>query len=606
MKKQRRLRNLILMTIILITTVIIMIFGSVSITQFEHMLTERTVDDYQETVNAMQKNVETLTLYAEDFSKYMALNEQVVDTLSKYPAMLEENAILNEVTLKKKWDEISKQLIFSTSMMYSLEIYYDNNMIYSYYDDPSVDSMKNIPDEVLEKASLQASPVWSDLLVLRQLRSYTKKDEYGFAVVKSVSNENGQRIGLLAIFVRESSFANILEPVNEIQKSRSYLVDKDGCVISAVNKDELNNEIIDVLGLTSEEYKTCLQEGVLLKEEKNQDPMLYTTKSIGKRGMKLICETAMDELRYQQSTMKGYIVTLMIFSVIFAIISAWIVSRHITKPLGKLMNVMERIKTDEKDIHLRFPEGEVGEIGILGNRFNELMDELDSSMQQIYDEQRQRRHNEVRLLQAQIVPHFLYNTMGTISSFVKLGMTEKALETIQNLVSFYRVSLSSGKDVIQIKEEMELTRSYMELQQLRYVEYMEYSIECDRAAENVWVPKLTIQPLVENVLHHGFKPSGEKCKIQVRVAMEEKKERLQIIVHDNGKGIKKERLEQLRQSLEIGESVTKSFGIFNVNQRLKLMYGNDYQMEIQSIEGEYTQFSLCIWLKNKYEDEKYV
>ena len=136
------------------------------------------------------------------------------------------------------------------------------------------------------------------------------------------------------------------------------------------------------------------------------------------------------------------------------------------------------------------------------------MDELDASMQQIYEEQRQRRHNEVRLLQAQIVPHFLYNTMGIISSFIKLGMPEKALSTIQNLVSFYRLSLSTGKDIITIKEEVELTRNYMELQQLRYIEYMEYSIDYEEEAAHIWIPKLTIQPLMENALHHGLKQIG--------------------------------------------------------------------------------------------------
>ena len=270
------------------------------------------------------------------------------------------------------------------------------------------------------------------------------------------------------------------------------------------------------------------------------------------------------------------------------------------------MGVMEKIKTEDKNSHLRFQERDTGEIGVLGSRFNELMDELDASMQQIYEEQRQRRHNEVRLLQAQIVPHFLYNTMGIISSFIKLGMTEKALATIQNLVSFYRLSLSSGKEIITIKEEVELTRNYIELQQLRYIEYMEYTIECDEDTENVWIPKLTIQPLVENVLHHGLRPNEEKCQIHISVTADSPNEILKISVYDNGTGIKEERLKQLRESLETGKSITKSFGILNIHQRLKLIYGNKYHMEIESQEGEYTQFSLYLPLKGSREGETYV
>ena len=153
---------------------------------------------------------------------------------------------------------------------------------------------------------------------------------------------------------------------------------------------------------------------------------------------------------------------------------------------------------------------------------------------------------------------------------------------------------------------MELTRNYIELQQLRYIEYMEYTIECDKDTEEVWIPKLTIQPLVENVLHHGLKPNGEKCRIHISVIADNPNEMLKISVYDNGAGIKAERLEQLRQSLETGKSITKSFGILNIHQRLKLIYGDEYHMEIDSREGEYTRFSLHLPLKDGEEGEKHV
>lgn len=603
MKKRMKLRDTILITIILITAAIVLISGYVSSRQFESLLTERMVDDYQETVNTMQKNIETLITYTEDFTKYLSLNKEVLDTIMEYQNMEEKNQILNQVAMKRKWDVLSNQLIYSTSMIYSLEIYTGETMVYSYYDDPMVSDTKNIPDEILKKANSQSKPVWTDLLTLRQYRSYVKKPDYGFAVVKSVRNESTGRVGVIAVYVRESSFANILKPSNEEQKKRFYLVNKDNVIVSAVDKEELYEKADISLGLSGQEYEKCIKNGVLLKEEKGKTPLLYVSRMIGTKGIKLVCETTMEELGSQQSDLKVFIGIMMLLSVILAFISAWFVSNQVTKPLGELMGIMETIKTDDKNSHPRFPEGRGGEIGILGNRFNELMDELDASMQQIYEEQRQRRHNEVRLLQAQIVPHFLYNTMGIISSFIKLGMSGEALTTIQNLVSFYRLSLSSGKEIILIKEEVELTRNYMELQQLRYIEYMEYTIECDEDAEEVWIPKLTIQPLVENVLHHGFKPSGEKCQIHISVAANKQNETLKISVYDNGAGIKAERLEQLRQSLETGKSITKSFGILNIHQRLKLIYGDEYHMEIDSQEGAYTRFSLYLPLRD-YEEGK--
>lgn len=606
MKKKMKLRNTILITIIFITTAMLLLLGYVSSRQFRTLLTDRMVDDYQETANSMQKNIETLINYMQDFTKYTALDTDVASAIQRYESMTEENRVLNQMGLEAEWDAQSNKLIYSTSMIYSLEIYTDDTMVYSYYDDPMADELKNIPDDILDKALGQNQPVWTDLLMLRQYRSYAKRPEYGFAVVKSVRDSSEKRIGVVAVYVRESSFADILEPLSGDQDSRSWLINGDGTVISSLDKEELYGQAADTIGLSEGEYRECVDEGLILKEKQGEVPMMYVSRKIGENGLTLVCSASMEELGSQQRYVAYFISGMVALSAALAFAGAWFASRRVTKPLDQLMGIMEKIKSGGENSHLRFPEGDTGEVGILGCRFNELMDELDASMQKIYEEQRQRRHNEVRLLQAQIVPHFLYNTMGIISSFIKLGMQEKALATIQNLVSFYRLSLSSGKDIITIREEAELTRNYMELQKLRYIEYMDYSIDYEEEAEKVWIPKLTIQPLMENALNHGLKESREKCMIQASVTVDRENERLQVCVHDNGAGMSRERLEQLRESLKSGKSISRSFGIFNINQRMKLLYGESYYMEIDSIEGEYTQFTLYLPLKFDYEVDKHV
>lgn len=368
---------------------------------------------------------------------------------------------------------------------------------------------------------------------------------------ENLENIQERMIRNISMFVSEKElFEKLLE---EFQKLNRYM------------------ETIYALGLSAEEYDKCVQDGMLLKDQKGKEPILYMSRSLGDKGIKLIGEITMDELRIQKRELSLFIGIMLVLALVAAGISAWFVSNRITKPLGELMEIMEKIRTDEKSSSLRFPEGNTGEIGILGSRFNELMDELDASMQQIYEEQRERRHNEVRLLQAQIVPHFLYNTMGIISSFIKLDMPDKALKTIQNLI-----------------------------------EYMEYSIECEEDAEKVWIPKLTIQPLMENAIHHGLKHGGEKCRIHAGITLDKEQGYLRICVYDNGAGIKTERLEQLRHCLETGKSITKSFGITNIHQRLKLLYGEKYHMEIDSTEGEYTQFVLFVPLENRDGGEEHV
>ena len=605
-KRKMRLRNTILFTTILITTTVVILLGYISNRQFKELLTERMVDDYQENVNALYKNVVALINYSEDFIKYMSLDDSFLESISDYQNMTEETRVLNELEIKRKWDSYTNRLVYSTSTVYSLEIYTEDEMIYSYMRDAMKTSRKNIPQEIIDKAFSQSAPVWSDLLTLKQYRSYVKRPEYGFALVKSIRDKYSKRIGTIAVFVRESSFSNILETANEDSNSKFYLVGKEDTILSAVDKDRLYDDAKKTLNLSEKEYEQCVEKGILLKEDPGKVPVLYISRNVGENGFKLISQAPLEELGKQQREFMGFMISVELLTVGLAIIGAWMISNRVTKPLGKLMNVMEGIKEGNETSHLRFEEEDTGEIGILGNRFNELMDELDLSIQQIYEEQRQRRHNEVRLLQAQIVPHFLYNTMGIITSFIKLGMTEEALTTIQNLVSFYRLSLSSGKEIITLKEEVELARNYMDLQQLRYIEYMEYSIECDPEVENIWLPKLSIQPLMENVLHHGLKPGMGKCQIRVKIMTDKEKKKIRITVWDNGTGIEEARLKQLKESLETGRSITNSFGILNINQRLKLMYGESYHMGIDSMEGEYTQFILELPLNYTYEDERNV
>ncbi|MEG2395366.1 MAG: cache and HAMP domain-containing protein, partial [Ruthenibacterium sp.] len=345
------------------------ISGYVTNYRFKQQLTERMVDDYQQTANAMQKNLETLILYAQDFSKYMALDEDVLNTIHTYKNMREDQVIMNRLSMQKKWNEFSTRLLYSTSMLYSLDVYADKELIYR-YDDPSNKNVQNIPEAVLEGALTQAAPVWTDLLTVKQYKSYAQNTEYCFGVVKSVRDTSAQKVGAIAVYVRESSFSDILQPISKNQNNRSYLVNSNDLVISAVDKNDLYCNISQVLGISEKEYADCLQNGVLQKEPKGKDPILYITRTFRGGKVKLICEITMEELRKQQNETMLFLGIMMLLSLVLAIISAWFVSNRVTKPLGQLMEIMEKIKTDDKSSHLRFPEGNTGEIGALSSKFN--------------------------------------------------------------------------------------------------------------------------------------------------------------------------------------------------------------------------------------------
>ena len=311
---------------------------------------------------------------------------------------------------------------------------------------------------------------------------------------------------------------------------------------------------------------------------------LITVQTFDKLNWRIISIIPLDEITYEKNEMTKIIVVFGTICLIFAFIASYLLSYTISRPILKLVNIMKEIKSGNMKLRADFKEK--GEIGMLGDGFNSLMDRINNLMDQIYIQQRSKRKNEFKLLQSQIKPHFLYNTIETIISFIKLDMKDKAMLTAKNLAGFYRVSLSKGKDIISIEEEMYLIDNYLSIQKLRYIEYLDYEIDFEDKVLKYQIPKLTLQPLVENSIYHGLKEKEEKGNLSIKGYYEQNGIRIEVL--DDGVGMTEE---QIRSVLNPPPKDKKSteFGLHNVDARLKLLYGNQYGIIIESRVGEYTK-----------------
>ena len=188
---------------------------------------------------------------------------------------------------------------------------------------------------------------------------------------------------------------------------------------------------------------------------------------------------------------------------------------------------------------------------------------------------------ELQLIQAQVNPHFLYNTLDTIVWLIEGGMTEDAVEMISSLSIFFRTSLSKGNDIIPLSEEKRHTLSYLEIQQFRYRDILEFELSIPQELDGVQVPKLSIQPLAENALYHGIKNRRGKGKITITGREEENA--IVLTVSDNGQGMTPERLHEVQEAIRTGERA--GFGLAAVAERIALYYVPGYGMTISSKEG---------------------
>ena len=258
-------------------------------------------------------------------------------------------------------------------------------------------------------------------------------------------------------------------------------------------------------------------------------------------------------------------------------------SRSITAPLEELCRRAERVDAGDLTVQEPVPS-EIREIRTLSEGMEQMIGRLDEQMQESRQRQESLRRTELALLQAQINPHFLYNTMDTIIWLIEADKQQEAVEMVSNLSSFFRHSLSRGEDVISLAEGERHVRSYLQIQHARYKDIMEYTVDIDQSLHDAMLPKLTLQPLVENALYHGIKLKRAKGTIRITATLADGCVLLR--VEDNGVGITPQRLAQLRDAMERQERV--GFGLSAVNQRLRLQFGPEYGLRLDSEEGQGT------------------
>lgn len=254
----------------------------------------------------------------------------------------------------------------------------------------------------------------------------------------------------------------------------------------------------------------------------------------------------------------------------------------IIHPVNIMLDMVKKVGRGKFDM---IPiEAEIEEIEELDEGINKMARKISALLENVRQEKEMQHLTELQLIQAQVNPHFLYNTLDTIVWLIEGGMTDDAVEMISSLSIFFRTSLSKGNDIIPLSEEERHTLSYLEIQQYRYRDILEFEINIPKELSGIPVPKLSIQPLAENALYHGIKNRRGKGKILIEGREEE--DALVLTVSDNGQGMTPERLHEVQEAIRTGERA--GFGLAAVAERIALYYGPGYGMKIFSEEGKGT------------------
>lgn len=310
-----------------------------------------------------------------------------------------------------------------------------------------------------------------------------------------------------------------------------------------------------------------------------------------------LCTLVENEKLYQEASALSLSLSKVFVTMFGAgILGAFFISSQITRRITNLSVAMDHVQ--EGNFSTRLSVQGNDEIAELSHHFNSMLKDLRRLMNEVVETQKEKRKRELEILQAQINPHFIYNTLDTLQwKALEYGASDLS-ELILSLSSFFRVSLSKGKEMIPLREEIKHVRSYLDIQKARYEEILTYEIQVEESLDDVFLPKILLQPLVENAIYHGIKPKLAQGKISILAQLEG--EDLLLTVQDNGVGMTDEQVNQLEEAFE-GKRAPVSYGLHNVHQRIRLTYGNPYGLHVESCLQDGTTVTIRLPMEKKEE-----
>lgn len=555
-------------TVCIVTNMTIFLFTITGV--LENYLITQLIEIEKDRAVVIERGISTIYNSTDEYIRMMASDIRLLEGMNQYKHHKEEDPVGEKNTIVTIASKSFSSTALAKQLTGAVLLDDEGNLLYVGQNLDTYDVNIIISKEQCEQTKIISKPVWEqELFTIRN--DIHSKEYHVQPVYKVLRNiDSGEFLGYLVLLVNEEAFYNLYNKTSLYIDGSFYLLNEDNTLLSTSDREILGSSLPDTLLWIKEVSCELRWENV---------PTLYVSKKLG--NLTLLCKIGMNNLVEQKQNLWSGAIRMISLLTLLLCFCAWKISSRITKPFYILSNVMHRVEK-ETDMSVRVEGTFYGEMAILSNGFNDLMDKLQNAMQSIYQKERERRRLELMLLQEQVNPHFLYNTLETISSLLLLHMEEKAMQVSRSLSEFYKLSLSKGKDIIALEDEFRIAEDYLEIQSIRYVEYMEYSIECEDSILDCYVPKLLIQPIIENAIYHGLKKQKEKGMLLVNGFADQEGRKVIIEVIDTGNGMEHEKLSQIEETIRSQKLSTTSFGISNVTVRLKAMFGEEGSLSITS------------------------
>lgn len=407
------------------------------------------------------------------------------------------------------------------------------------------------------------------LTSLRHTDFTMDKNTWVVSVSREIIDDAGEHLGVLLIDIDYNFIEDYLENLSLGESGYAFIINSnDGVVyhpdVEYFDDDSKLQSLLEIYNAES--------------GYESQMGLLTFKTSIGHSNWNMVGLSSLDNVKFLRRQLVESVILVSTIVIIAGIVGGLIVAKRMTTPIKKLELAMRTVDEDWNNVNI--PSESSTEIIELTEQYNVMINKIKILMNEIATNEKQMKKFEIQALQSQINPHFLYNTLDTIVWLAELDETDKVVNVTKSLAHMLRLSLKKDEGHITLKEELEHVRNYLTIQEERYSDELEYHINASFDTALYYVPKLILQPIVENAIYHGIRTDGKIGCIDINVEIKDK--HLIITVIDNGKGF------DTSDVIKSSKVKLGGVGITNVDQRLKLIFGKQYGLKINSEIGKGT------------------
>lgn len=562
------LKRRLFITYLLLSSLILMLTSVFFYTASKKVLIKRAALSSQQQLSLITSNLGEKIDNISNYAITLSINSNIADVLKENPTVPENT--LEHFLVNSELTDQAQRIIGLHKNIYAWDIL-DTENHWFHSSTTETDQLDSIlGPEVLD--SLQTN------LAFQFLGPFQISGEPTFVALKSITNiDNTKYLGALVLLIRETNISSAFRDLPDSSSRDFYITDENGQILSSSSSGGIYKDFSSYTKISSENYKTLTETDRQFFSVDGTDT-LFICKSYPDLNWNVINLIPLESLTLDHMVILHNILLISIVVFILSVFFSILCTGTVTAPIQKLVEKMKSASAGKLNISASYSSND--ELAVLYNQFNLMMQKIQTLLNDIYEEQNAKQKMEIRLLQSQINPHFLYNTLDSLYFVAIMHGDDQMAEMVEALSDNFKLALNNGSKYIKVADSVKWMQGYMKLQNMRYNNRFELFVDISREILQRETITFIFQPFIENAMYHGLEPKIGKGKISLRGWQEQNN--MIFTIEDDGVGIDD------MSRLENG------YGVRNVIERIKLNYGEKYGVTFESSPGNGTKVTIVV------------